>query len=102
MMYLKFYRPLRPSQVLQSEAKVANVIEVLSEEYINPFGTDIPINKLLNLSSGTPVPDDIATTILEVQERRISVSDTFRKNGLKKDLLNSIHLFQDKLQHFLL
>ena len=85
----EIYRPLRPSQVLQSEAKVANVIEVLSEEYINPFGTDVPINKLLNLSSGTPVPDDIATTILEVQERGISVSDTFRKKRL-----------EDKLQHF--
>ena len=60
------------------------MIEVLSEEYINPFGADVPMDKLFNLSSGTPVSDDIATAISEVQERGISVSDTFRKERLEK------------------
>ena len=51
------YKPLRPSQILKSEKVVTNVINVLTEEYINPFDPIIDSSKLVNLSSGVPVND---------------------------------------------
>lgn len=32
------YKPMRPSQILLSEKLVTEVIRILDEEYINPFG----------------------------------------------------------------
>ena len=53
-------KSLRPSQILSSEEKVQKVMEVLSDEYINPFSTDLDKAKLINLRSGAPV-DDVVT-----------------------------------------
>ena len=59
------YKPLRPFQILRSEELVSKVQAVLETEYINPFGCNIVESQLLNLSSGMPVPDDAADTILK-------------------------------------
>ena len=41
------YKPLRPSHILQSEKFVSHIIEVLKEEYVNPFDINIPKEKLV-------------------------------------------------------
>ena len=35
------YKPLRPSQILESERFVSNIINVLKEEYVNPFDINL-------------------------------------------------------------
>ena len=59
-------KSLRPSQISSSEKKVQKVMEVLLDEYINPFRMDLDKEKLLNLSSGTPVDDAVAEILLHV------------------------------------
>ena len=49
---LDMYKPLRPSQILRSEEMVKNVVSILSNEYTNPFGSDLDKYQLFNLSSG--------------------------------------------------
>ena len=58
------YKPMRPSQILASQKRVAEVIWVLEKEYINPFG--LGPDELLNLSSGESVDAKLAKTILNV------------------------------------
>ena len=55
---------MRPSQILISEKLVTNVIKVLEEEYINPFG--VGYDGLHNLSSGEEIKEDLASSILNV------------------------------------
>ena len=38
---LDMYKPLHPSQILRSEEMDKNVVSILSNEYINPFGSDL-------------------------------------------------------------
>ena len=40
------YKPLRPSQILKTDKMVTNAIDVITNEYINPFGLDIDKNHL--------------------------------------------------------
>ena len=61
------YKPLRPSQILQSEKFVSRITEVLKEEYVNPFDINIPKEKLVNLSSAVPLPDQVAAEILSTR-----------------------------------
>ena len=61
-------KSLRPSQISSSEKKVQKVMEVLLDEYINPFRMDLDKAKLLNLSSGTPVDDAVAEILLHVYD----------------------------------
>ena len=48
---LDMYKPLCPSQILRSEEMVKNIVSILSNEYINPFGFDLDKYQLFNLSS---------------------------------------------------
>ena len=56
---LGIYKPCRPSQILRSEELVQNVIRILMEEYINPFGVGIDKESLINLTSGVPLNDEV-------------------------------------------
>ena len=49
------YSNLRSSRILQSEKAVKSVVNVLTEEYINPFHPTLDSTQLVNLSSGIPV-----------------------------------------------
>ena len=62
------YKSLRPSQILGSEKMVTCVIDVLSEEYLNPFGVSLDEN-LYNLSSSVPVEDELAKKILCTEQK---------------------------------
>ena len=53
------YKPFRPSQILQSEKFVSRIMEILKEEYANPFDVNLTQEQLVNLSSGEALPDEI-------------------------------------------
>ena len=73
---------LRPSQILKSESCVKEVIHVLKNEYINPFGGDIGKSELYNLSSGVPLHRSIAESILSVRKVGITKYDESEKSRL--------------------
>ena len=54
------YKHLRPSEIIRSEKKVRKIINVLTNEYINPFDISEDNSHLYNLSSGVPLPEEIA------------------------------------------
>ena len=56
------YKPLRPSQILKPERFVSNIINVLKEEYVNPFDSNLNKGLLVNLSSGIAVAEEITST----------------------------------------
>ena len=57
------YKPLRPSQVMTSERLVNNAVNVLANEYINLFDLTLDKDLLLNLSSGEPLPNELASKV---------------------------------------
>ena len=48
------YKLLRPCEISKFEINVANVVEVLEDEYLNPYSVSLDQNELYNLSSGMP------------------------------------------------
>ena len=69
------YKPMRPSQILLGEKQATEVIQILEEEFTNPFG--VGYNGLHNLSSGEEVTDDLASSILEVYENGKKMKEEF-------------------------
>ena len=61
------YKPLRPSQILQSEKFVSRIMEILKEEYVNPFDVNLTQRQLVNLSSGVALPDEMTSEILSAR-----------------------------------
>ena len=70
---------LRDSEIKKSEERVQKVTNVLENEFINPFSSDLEHDKLYNLASGKPVADDIASSLLTLEERGSSMMDDFCK-----------------------
>ena len=48
------YKPCRPFQIILSENLVGSIMNVLVNEYLNPFDESVDPNYLFNLSSGKP------------------------------------------------
>ena len=46
------YKALRQTEVKRSEHYVSKVIDVLENDYLNPFSIDLECNEVYNLSSG--------------------------------------------------
>ena len=82
------YKLLRPSQILRSEEMVKNVVSVLNNEYINPFGSDLDKDQLFNLSSGAPINDSNAVEqILNIRKVGKDNYNVFKKNRLSSKLV---------------
>ena len=94
------YKPLKPSQVLQTNERVNRIVKVLNEDYINPFGLDIEKDSLINVSSGVPQPDAIANDILSIKNvgslKKIAFlnlnqqSFTFQYQEIKSNVSNKV------------
>ena len=69
------YKPMRPSQILLSEKKVIEVVRLLEEEFINPFG--IGYEHLYSLSFGEEVAEDLALVILNVRQNGTRMKEKF-------------------------
>ena len=89
------YKSLRPSQILGSEKMVTCVIEVLSEEYLNPFSVSLDEN-LCNLSSGVPVEDELANKISCTERKVPQFIDVLQmKNYLLVELRTFMTLYRE-------
>ena len=65
---------MRPKQINISEEKVSQVTKIFKHEYENPFRIHVDKEKLVNISSGVALHDDIAESILnmvDVGKRRM-------------------------------
>ena len=60
------YKLCRPSQIILSENLVGSAMNVLINEFLNPFDESVDPNYLFNLNSREPVPNDLATNILNI------------------------------------
>ena len=72
------YKPMRPSEILDSEKHVTKIVNVLKGKYINPF--DIGLEDLYNLSSGETVEETAANNILNVKKDGKKLYDEFIKS----------------------
>ena len=70
---------LRKSQIKKSEENVLDIVNVMKTDFINPFSTDLDPDKLYNLASGCPLPDDISKGLLSIHEDGKSIQDKFNK-----------------------
>ena len=57
---------LRESQIKKSREDVLDIVNVMKTDFINPFSTDLNLDKLYSLASGCPVPDDISKGLLSI------------------------------------
>ena len=63
---------MRPKQINKSEEKVSQVTKIFEQEYENQFKIHDNKEKLVNISSGRAVDDDIAENILNMVDVRKS------------------------------
>ena len=77
------YKSLRPNEIIKSEKKVRRIVKVLQEEYISPFSGELDKSQLYNLSSGIPVPEDLAEMILRTTEDGHNEYSSFLENRLE-------------------
>ena len=63
---------MRPKQVNKSEEKVSQVTKIFEQEYENQFKIHDNKEKLVNISSGRAVDDDMAENILNMVDVRKS------------------------------
>ena len=71
------YKPCRPSQIILSENLVGSVMNALTNELLNPFDESVDPNYLFNLTSGEPVPNYLATNILNIHNEGLMLADDF-------------------------
>ena len=72
------YKALRSSQIITSEGKVSQPVQILENDYINPFSITLKATKLFNLSSGAVVEDHLAEKILRIIDAGRSLAETSR------------------------
>ena len=77
------YKATRPSQILKSEKYVTDLVEILKNDFVNPFNSNIDKDKLHNLSSGIPVNDDLAEDILQTKDCGINSYNEFVEKRTK-------------------
>ena len=73
---------MRPKQINISEDKVSQVTKIFGQEYENPFGIHVDTEKLVNISSGEALDDDITESILNMIDAGKSIMEDFGQNRL--------------------
>ena len=59
---------LREPEINRSENNVKDIMGVMTKDFLNPFSQTLDYNKLYNLASGPPVPDETSDNLLSIQE----------------------------------
>ena len=75
-------KSMRPKQINISEEKVSQVTKIFEQEYENPFGIHDDTEKLVNISSGEALDDDITESILNMIDVGKSLMEDFGQNRL--------------------
>ena len=76
------YKSLHPGQIISSETKVSKVTEIIENQFSNLFGLDIDVNSLVNISSGTSLPQHLTNAILNHMNVGSKLADKFFANRL--------------------
>ena len=87
------YKPLRISEIEKTERNVRKIIDVLENEYINPFSLYLDIGQLHNLSSGDPKESGVEEVLLIEESESIAATEF-----LEKPILTSEVNFHDPIQ----
>ena len=87
------YKPLRSNEISKSEKHVSSLLDVLENEYLNPFSVSIDENELYNLSSGLKKENGVEE-LLEIQSNGKNLADEF----LEKRILTSDINFHEPLR----
>ena len=98
-----FYKPLRSSQIVKSEAQVQAVMKIFQEEYTNPFDKSIDNSLLYHLSSGIPVPIEVHNCTFNVPDLGMQLMNQFKEERLESSTVkfhesikkNKLRLFRD-------
>ena len=77
------YYQTTPSQIVKSEDNTSSVYNEIRNTFINPFMVGMD-TELMNLSSGTEVNKDAATSILSIRAEGIKLYNNFRDERLLK------------------
>ena len=77
------YKLLQLSQILQSENFVSRIIEILKEEYVNPFDVNLTKEQLVNLNSDVALPDEMPSEILSARIVAEEECEMFRSEFLE-------------------
>ena len=78
----KCYKPLRKSEIKKEEKKIKDVIDILQNEYLNPFVIpDLDPNELFNLSSGVPLQSG-AEELLNIWNQGKELAEEFWSDRL--------------------
>ena len=80
------YKPLRISETEKSEQNVSKIIDVLENEYINPFSLNLDIGQLYNLSSGVPKESGLEELLLIEESGSIAVREFLEKRILTSEV----------------
>ena len=79
---------LRMKEIEKSEKAVQNIKSVLSDDFINPFSSELDTDKLYNLASGRPVTEDIRECLLSYKKR--GKRGTSKDISIQRDILGLI------------
>ena len=75
-------KSMRPKQINISKEKISQVTEVVRQEYENPFGIYVNQEKLVNISSGVALDDNIVASLLNMLDVGKSRMEDFRQKRL--------------------
>ena len=85
------YKPLRPSQLLQSNERVVSAMKVFNEDFINPFRLEVNRDELVNISSGVPLSINLANDLLSIPNKGIKQYEQFTKERLVDSPVTKFH-----------
>ena len=89
------YKALRA--IIKSGDYVSRLVQILENDYINPFSVTLEATKLFNLSSGVAVEDDLADQILNINDIGKSLAETFRNERLIRHNISFHELIKKSL-----
>lgn len=60
---------LREREIRKSEERVTRLMQVMKEDFINPFDANIDKQELFNLASGRPLSEEESSSLHSAEER---------------------------------
>ena len=70
---------LRKSEISKSEKRITSLKKDLTDTFINPFSDDLDADKLYNITSGSPVDEEVSRCLLTTEERGMVLHSEFDK-----------------------
>ena len=94
------YKPLRQNDINKSESNVKKVINVLENEYLNPFGLNLDSNTLYNLSSGCGKESGVEELLSIWENGKTMAENFFNQRFYSKETLFHDPITRNKIPTF--